>query len=131
MDFVIQLLLQTLLADEAAAVRSLGDGQSRTRDLGNGITEIFQIGHSLPAIVEVPSSALSAAFQQMAGKDATGQVVVIVFRPVEFMGQRSKEHARVRTASGENDVRAFGQRPANGLLPEVDVGVDDAGTDFL
>ena len=130
-DLIQELLLAALLADDTAAVGSLGDLHGVLGQLGNGEAQLVHAGHVAPVIHVVAAGALAAALQKMAGHNTAGEVVPIVCSPAELILQGSQEQRAVSSTSGDNNVSAVGQAGLNALMADVCVAVVDVLDHFV
>src|SRR3546814_12044997 len=64
---------------------------------------------------EVAAGALRAAFDDVTGQRAGGELVVVVLAPAEFVHQRTEHHSRIDTAASDDHIGASRQR-----LPDRD-----------
>ena len=83
-DFVEKLLFHAVRIDAPAGAGVLGDGE-RSVGLGfhDGIADVGQIRNVLPIHLAIAAGALRAAFDDVPGDGAGGQLVVIVGLPAE------------------------------------------------
>ena len=124
---VEELLADRVDADEPARPRMLGDGE---RAVGGGLdegeAEVGEALHLLP-VGEVPTGALGAALDDVAGHDAGGEPVPVVGRPAELVDHRRQGHAGVGHPAGDDHVGAHLQRLHHRGGAEVDVGREHVG----
>ena len=78
MNLIEELLFAALLADNTAAVRSLGDNEIVIRDLSDRESQLIHAWNTTPIIVVVSTGTLTAALKQMTCHNATGQVVPVI-----------------------------------------------------
>src|SRR3546814_7222819 len=63
----------------------------------------IDVADRLP-VREVAAGALRAAFDDVTGQRAGGELVVVVLAPAEFVHQRTEHHSRIETAARDEQA---------------------------
>ena len=127
-------LIQHLLADRAAVDRAAGPGRLGDDaapihpDLGNGVADVDQAVGDVAPIGKITARHLRPAFDQMPRQRPTGQRIEIVRAPAERVDQRTESDGAVHAASGDDDVRAAGERFGDRERAQIGIGGHDART---
>lgn len=82
------------------------------------------VGHILP-VGEQRARPLRPAFEDMAGKRAGGQLVIIVDGPAKFMHQRAERQRGIHHAASDHHVRSEGQSAGDRRCAQIGIGRDD------
>ncbi|MCB2047960.1 MAG: hypothetical protein KDE32_07000 [Novosphingobium sp.] len=120
-DLVDHLLGHRPDRDESA--RSFRFGQDEAAvgaAFGDRIADVRRVGHEFP-VGESAAGDLCRALGQVADQRSGCKQVEIVGCPAEFMNQRSERQRGIDHASGQHDVRAFGQQRGDGEAAEIGV----------
>ena len=120
-DFIEQLCCDRAHGNQAAGIRMFGDGEAAVRlDFGDRITHVPEAGHFLKERV-VATAGLQPAFDDVSGRQRTGQRVVVVALPAVAPGCGTDHHRRIGHPRTDHDIGAAIERFLD--TPGAKVGV--------
>ena len=127
MHLVEDLLDHREAIDATAGAGGLADHHAAVGgNLGDRIADVGHTRHGLERrIGKIAAGDLGAAFQEMAGERAGGELVPIAGLPAERVHERTERERRVGHAPGHHDVGALPERIGDRTRAEIDIGSDD------
>ena len=110
-DFIYHLFCHAADTDDSARAFGLAHAQAAVRaDFDDGVADICPVIGEFP-VGEQPACSLRAAFDDMTRETSSGELIVVVRFPAEFVDARAECYGAIDAATCYDNIRTFCEEP--------------------